>query len=92
MKLKSAEGTILPGQQYDVAVSFGQDGFFLYLDGRPVDVESGFTQGMAMNTENLVIGANGWGRDAERPYKVYDEFAGTISEFVIYGRQLSATL
>ena len=87
--LRSAEGTVLAGVEYDVAVSFGSDGFMLYLDGLPVDVESGFEQGMSNNTENLVVGANGWGRTEDRPYKAWDEFDGRISNFVVYGRQLS---
>ncbi len=88
--LRSSEGTILPGIEYDVAVTFGGSGFMMYLDGEPVDVESGFDQGMEMNIENLVIGGNGWGRNEDRPYKVYDEFDGRIANFAVYDRQLSA--
>jgi Ca2+-binding RTX toxin-like protein len=45
---------------------------------------------MEQNTHNLVIGANAWKRDENKPYTVSDQFSGRISDFMIFDRQLSA--
>lgn len=89
--LKSTEGSVLRGQEYHLAVTFGAGGFTLYLNGQPVDIEAGFTQGMSTNMEAMAIGANTWDRTEDRPFKAYDHFNGRISDFVMYDRQMSAS-
>ena len=88
--LWSGEGSVLAGQEYHMALTFGELGFTLYLNGQPVDIETETTQGMQFNTEGLVIGANTWGRTADKPYRTWDHFDGRVSNFVVYGRQLAA--
>ena len=87
----SPEGSVLAGNEYHVAVTFGGSGFALYLNGEPVDIQSEATQGIQFNQEGLVIGAIGWGRTLEKPYRAWDHFDGRISSFVLYGRQFSAS-
>ena len=89
--LETTAGSIVSGVEYHVAVTFGQRGFALYLDGQPVDIKASFTQGINSNTENLVIGANGWSRTEDRPFKAYDNFVGEIENFMIFGRQFLAS-
>ena len=85
--LKSAEGSVRNGQEYHLALTFGDDGFWLYLDGQMVDGEAEFTQSLQQNTQNMAIGANTWSRNADRPNKTWDNFDGRISDFVIYDTQ-----
>ena len=80
-------GLIEAGQEYHLAVTFGAEGLHLYLDGELQDWESDFTQGLEQNTQNLVIGANTWSRNADRPDRTWDHFDGRISDFVIMGSQ-----
>ena len=85
--LKSQEGSIAANQDYHMTVTFGDDGFWLYLNGKMTDWNTDFTQGLEDNTQNLIIGANGWGRTADHPYKAWDHFDGTIGDFVILDSQ-----
>ena len=87
--LYSDEGSIVGGERYHVAIGFGAQGFQLYLNGELVDARSEFTQGLQANQEPLVLGANIWGRSEEKPLWARDELTGTISDFTIFGRQLS---
>ena len=89
--LWSGEGTVLAGEEYHVAVTFGELGFTLYLNGNPVDIETEVAQGMSLNMEGLAIGATTWGRTPEKPYRAWDHFDGRVSNFVIYGRQFNAS-
>ena len=75
-----------------MAVTFGEDGFWLYLDGQLVDSRSSFKQGLDTNNEVLAIGANIWGRSASDPYYARNHFAGTIKDFTVDGVQLGAAL
>ena len=88
--LTSPEGSIVAGQQYHLAVTFGAEGFWLYLNGELVAVNTEFTQGMELNSNNLLIGANGWARSEDKPDWNRDHFTGTISDFTVYGAQLTS--
>lgn len=83
------EGLIFEGEEYHLAVSFGADGFKVYVDGELVGAHRSFLQGMGNNTEDLVLGANGWSRK-EFSREAREEFDGTIGDFSIYDEQLSA--
>ena len=85
--LKTAQGSIQQGQEYQVALTFGDDGFWLYVDGEMKDWETDFTQGLQENTQNMAIGANTWARNADHPNKTWDAFDGRISDFTIFGTQ-----
>ena len=79
-----------PNQQHHLAVTFGADGLWVYLDGRIEGYKTQFFQGLDTNTEPLAIGANIWARSEEKPQYASDFFQGTIDDFVIYGGQLDA--
>jgi hypothetical protein len=87
--LKTAEGSIQQGQEYDLAITFGSDGFGIYLDGEAVAWNAEFTQGIEANTQNMAIGASTWARRDDHPYGTWDHFDGRISDFVIYDGQLN---
>jgi len=87
--LHSDEGSIVAGQQYEVAVSFGSDGFRLYIDDVLVDSKVDFTQGIGANNNPLAIGANAWSRNGERA-NLRDFFAGTIHSLAIYDAAFEA--
>ncbi len=55
------------GEAHHVAVSFGSEGFRLYVDGQLEAARTDFTTGIDTNTNNLAVGANTWARDARRP-------------------------
>jgi Concanavalin A-like lectin/glucanases superfamily len=78
------------GKEYDLAVTFGSDGLRIYIDGELQASKAEFKQGLLLNTADLAIGANIWGRDAEHPNSAQSFFDGTISNFTIYGSQLNA--
>ncbi|MEM8837521.1 MAG: LamG-like jellyroll fold domain-containing protein [Pseudomonadota bacterium] len=80
--------TIEAGQTYHVAVSFGDNGVQIYVDGKLAAAEAEFIQSMELNTRALVLGASGSSRqnDLQTPR---DPFDGTISDFVVFGEQLS---
>ena len=80
-------GEIEAGQEHHLTVTFGDDGFWVYVDGRMAAWNTEFTQGLETNSENLAIGANTWARNAERPYKTWDSFGGQISDFTVYDSQ-----
>ncbi|WP_324293472.1 LamG-like jellyroll fold domain-containing protein, partial [Moorena producens] len=87
--LYTGEGTVRDGESYQLTLTFGDGGFWLYLDGEMQDWAYEFTQGLEANTQNLVIGANGWGRSEEHPFTTWNHFDGQISDFVIYDSQFS---
>ena len=84
-----SQSLIKADEPHHMAVSFGEDGFRLYVDGKLEDMESDFTTGIEANTENLVIGANAWARSDYKPDWTADYFEGTIDGFTIYNRALS---
>ena len=86
--LYSPEGSVENDELHHVTVTFGQDGFWMYLDGRMVDWDQDFQQGLTPNREAMVIGANTWYRTDEHPNKTFDPFDGRISAFAMYDRQL----
>ena len=84
--LYSPEGSIQAGQEYHVTITFGQDGFWLYLDGQISNVELEFTEDLSANDGALSIGAYDQ-NDENNPWRAGGEFEGTISDFTIYNSQ-----
>ena len=87
--LYGAEGSIVADQQYHVAVTFGANGFRLYINGQLHDLELEYTQGIDTNPEPIAIGASLANRSAEHPTDARNEFHGTISDFTIYNSQFT---
>ena len=85
--LYSADDAIRPGEEHHLAVSIGDEGIRLYVDGLIADAAVWFDQTMVMNDNSLVIGASTVSRDGDRQ-NLHDFFNGTISDFTIYDRQL----
>ena len=84
--LYSAENAITAGQTHHVAVSFGEEGARLYVDGLIADAQVEFTQGIAANDNSLVLGASTVSRDGDRQ-NLKNPLAGEISSFTIYADQ-----
>ncbi len=87
--LSTTKNSIQAGQEYHMAISFGPEGARLYLNGQLVKTRSGFTQGIEMNTRNLLVGANSWKRNRRQPDWTAHYFDGVIADFTIYGRALT---
>ena len=86
--LYSAIDSIRSGEEHHVAVSFGEEGARLYVDGLIADAEVTFDQTIVLNDNSLVIGADTTSRNEDREnLKAF--FTGQISEFTIYDSQLS---
>lgn len=84
-----AEGvTIDSGRQYSLAITFGQDGLGVFLDGKRVAANVDATSGLGPNTRSLVIGAGTWGRDASRANHTDSHLDGKVSNFAVYDRIL----
>jgi Ca2+-binding RTX toxin-like protein len=85
----SADGAIERGKDYDLAVSFGDDGLAVYLNGVRIAYDTELTQGWSTNTEKLIFGALGWGSTPGTADSVWSHLNGSISDIAIYGSQLA---
>jgi hypothetical protein len=88
-ELSSARKAVDVGDAHQVAVSFGDDGFRLFLDGKEVD-RSNYKGGIGNNKEPLVVGANAWKSSDGGADHLYEFFKGSIAEVAIYDQQLDA--
>ena len=86
--LHTAEGSVQQGEEYHLTLTFGDDGFWLYLDGEMKDWNLEFTQGLEANDRDMAIGASTWSRTDDRPHETRDHFDGRIREFAILDTQL----
>ena len=86
VRISSAVGSITAGENHHVAVSFGVEGFRLYVDGLIADAEVDFQQGIAPNDNSLVLGASTKVRDGDN-LNPREPLAGTIHSFAVYGEQ-----
>jgi Ca2+-binding RTX toxin-like protein len=77
------------GTSYDFAMSFGEHGVEVLLDGARVAYDSDIVYEMTSNTEALIIGASGWSNTAGQTDKIHSHFTGTISNFLVFGTPLS---
>jgi Ca2+-binding RTX toxin-like protein len=101
VRLQSASGDynlsssgIQAGQWYNVAVSFGDDGMKLFVNGSEADTDPytgglGTTSGGTGNYEPITIGAATWGSDNLTTSGWDSPFAGSIDEVALFGSQLS---
>jgi Ca2+-binding RTX toxin-like protein len=86
--LKADGVTIESGRQYSLAITFGQDGLGLFLDGKRVAADVDATSGLGPNTRNLVLGAGTWGRDASHPSQLDSHLDGKVGNLAVYDRIL----
>ncbi|MEM1298486.1 MAG: carbohydrate-binding protein, partial [Pseudomonadota bacterium] len=82
-------GPVSVGEEHEVAVTFGEQGFRLYVDGVLAAEDRDFTSGLQGNREPVVIGASQWGSSAETADELVDPFAGEISDVHFYDIALS---
>ena len=85
--LKVPDFEVQAGTSYHLAISFGEDGLNLYLNGRLAASEPDFKQGMAANERALVVGASGAWR-SDDSHTAGAQFDGTISDVMVFGAQL----
>ncbi|NET35261.1 MAG: hypothetical protein F6K19_25075 [Cyanothece sp. SIO1E1] len=88
--LTSGDMTIVAGEAYDFAFSFGDEGARLMLNGVEIDAAPDFTVGLSSNHESLAIGANTWSRTQTNPTRIRDAFDGTISDFKVFDNSIVA--
>ena len=74
-------------QTYSLAVSFGEAGLKVYLNGQLVAAEPTFKQGLEANERALIFGAHGMWRseDSQDPA---DGFDGVLSDMLVFDRAL----
>jgi len=83
----SAANAVSAGETHSMALSFGNEGMKLYVDGELADTND-HTGGMGSNTEPLVIGGNQWASSPDSADTVAEVFDGTIAEAGLYTRAL----
>ncbi|MEL7459745.1 MAG: LamG-like jellyroll fold domain-containing protein [Pseudomonadota bacterium] len=84
----TASGTVAPGEWHHVAVTFGDDGLTVFVDG--VEAASDpYTGGLAGNTEPWTVGANQWQSGDAVADNLQNHFDGQVDEFAVYDAQFS---
>ncbi|MES0809281.1 LamG-like jellyroll fold domain-containing protein, partial [Roseibium sp. SCPC15] len=83
-----AEDVIEVGTEHEFALTFGDDGVFLFIDGVEVAGSENFQADWLGNEEFLMIGANGWGSPSGEIGWTNDHFDGTIFDFRVLDDQL----
>jgi hypothetical protein len=84
----TASNAISVGETHHVAITFGDAGLKLYVDGELAD-QASYTGGIAPNTEPMVIGANQWASGDNVADSIQDAFDGQIGTVALYGEALS---
>ncbi|MEO9518147.1 MAG: LamG-like jellyroll fold domain-containing protein, partial [Paracoccaceae bacterium] len=84
------EEAIETGRSYDFAVTFGDQGLEVYLDGVRAAYDEELQVGLDGNNEALIIGANGWSATPGTTDNINSHFTGEISDVAVYDRQLDA--
>ena len=83
-----AGGDVKAGEAHAVAVSFGEGGFRLHVDGALVDTTS-YTGGLAGNREPLVLGASQWASSGTEADSLSQAFRGTLGDVALYDGTLT---
>ncbi|MFM9935257.1 MAG: LamG-like jellyroll fold domain-containing protein [Novosphingobium sp.] len=86
--IKADGVTIESGRQYSLAITFGQDGLGVFLNGKRVAADVDATSGLGPNARSLVIGAGSWNRDASHASQTDSNLDGKVSNFTVYDRIL----
>ncbi|RDD62279.1 Ig-like domain-containing protein [Ferruginivarius sediminum] len=85
----TATNAITAGQTHHVAITFGDTGLKLYVDGELAG-EASYTGGIAPNLEPIVIGANQWASGDNVADKIQDAFDGRIDTVALHGEAMTA--
>ena len=83
-------GVLNPGEEYEVAATFGPNGVELFVDGVSVGADTGLNMSWVSNQEYLQIGGLGWGSQTGQG-DFADPFSGDISNVQIYDRVLDGS-
>ena len=83
-------GGLTPGQEYEVAATFGATGIQLYVDGVLVGSDAGHIMSWTGNQEYLQIGGLGWGSQAGQS-TFTNPFAGEIADVQVFDEVLDAS-
>lgn len=86
-----AQGAIQERTDYDFVFSFGPAGAQLFLNGTRVAALTDVKTDLTGNAEKLVVGASNWSSPTGTAERLWGDFDGTISNFAIYGSQVSGT-
>ncbi|NEQ44733.1 MAG: DNRLRE domain-containing protein [Leptolyngbya sp. SIOISBB] len=91
----TVDASVNANTHYDVAITFGDRGLELWLDGTLVDTNSytgglGTSTGDIGNREPIVLGANQWGSGDQVADVLDNHFSGTLQDVRLYDQQLSS--
>ncbi|ASP31821.1 hypothetical protein CHH27_00030 [Labrenzia sp. VG12] len=86
--LKIKDLNLEANTDYHLAVTFGEDGLLVYLNGELVAAEPEFKQGLDMNERSLVVGASGAWR-SDDAHTASQQFDGTISNVMVFDEQIA---
>ncbi len=82
------DARIEEGEDYQLSVSFGEDGLKIYVNGELKAAEPTFKTGMEDNDLSLIVGAASWYRTETRD-NINSNFDGTITDVMVFGEQLA---
>ncbi|MET1414450.1 LamG-like jellyroll fold domain-containing protein [Roseibium sp. HPY-6] len=85
--LKVPDLKIDKGTDYHLAVSFGEDGLNVYVNGQLFAAEPEMKQGMDMNERSFLVGASGAWRSSDSQ-TASQQFKGTISNVMVFDEQV----
>ena len=88
-------GPISSHTWYDVALTFGEGGMKLYINGELADTNGyagglGSSSGGAGNHEPIVLGANAWSSSDGQANNLKDYYCGLLDDVILVNRALSA--
>lgn len=85
--VRAEEILIEPDETYHIAVTFGDNGLTLWVNGDLAATETDYTDGIDGNSANLVIGGTrAWTEADKEPHSL---FRGEISHVQVFDRQLN---
>ncbi|WP_298983128.1 LamG-like jellyroll fold domain-containing protein [uncultured Roseibium sp.] len=88
--LKVPDLQLSANTDYHLAVSFGDDGLNVYVNGKLWAAEPEFKQGMDMNERAFLVGASGaWRKDDAQT--AHQQFKGTIANVMVFNEQIAGT-
>ncbi|WP_421982003.1 LamG-like jellyroll fold domain-containing protein [Roseibium sp.] len=85
--LKVPDLMIEKDTDYHFAVSFGEDGLNVYVNGQLWAAEPEMKQGMDMNERSFLVGASGAWR-SDDAHTAHQQFNGTISNVMVFDEQV----
>uniref|UniRef100_A0AAN0NKQ6 LamG-like jellyroll fold domain-containing protein n=1 Tax=Yoonia rhodophyticola TaxID=3137370 RepID=A0AAN0NKQ6_9RHOB len=83
------EGVLQAGVDYDIALTFGEDGLAAFIDGEQVESNKDITVSWLNNGNDIVVGGSNGYRSPSNPDHVNSVFDGTIDDFQVYDRALT---